>query len=46
MRPDSNADVSVALPVTTDCDAQGAICTRDGRKLSNSLNFTVSGPNQ
>ena len=46
VRPDSNADVSVALPVTTDCDAQGAICTRDGRKLSNSLNFTVSGPNQ
>ena len=23
---------------------QGAICTGDGRKLSNSLNFTVSGP--
>ena len=24
----------------------GAICTKDGRKLSNSLNFTVSGPTQ
>ena len=46
MRPDSNADVTVVLPVTTRCGAQGAICTRDGRKLSNSLNFTVSGPNQ
>ena len=46
VRPDSNADVTVVLPVTTRCGAQGAICTRDGRKLSNSLNFTVSGPNQ
>ena len=46
VRPDSNVDVSLALPVTTDCDAQGAICTQDIRKLSNSLNFTVSGPNQ
>ena len=37
---------AVVLPVTTKCGAQGAICTKDGRKLSNSLNFTVSGPNQ
>ena len=46
VRPDSNADVTVVLPVTTRCGAQGAICTRDGRKLSNSLEFTVSGPGQ
>ena len=46
VRPDSNGDVTVVLPVTTDCDAQGAICTQDGRKLSNSLNFTVSGPGE
>ena len=46
VRPDSNADVTVVLPVTTKCGAQGSICTQDGRKLSNSLNFTVSGPNQ
>ena len=46
VRPDSNADVTVVLPATTRCGAQGAICTRDGRKLSNSLNFTASGPNQ
>ena len=46
VRPDSNADVTVVLPVTTRCGDQGAICTKDGRKLSNSLNFTVSGPNQ
>ena len=42
--PDSNGDVTIVLPVTTNCDDQGAICTEDGRKLSNSLNFTVSGP--
>ena len=46
VRPGSNADVNVVLAVTTDCDAQGAICTQDGRKLSNSLNFTVAGPAQ
>ena len=46
VRPDSNADVTVLLPVTTRCGAQGSICTQDGRKLSNSLNFTVTGPNQ
>ena len=27
--PDSNADVTVELPATEDCDAQGAICNRD-----------------
>ena len=37
MRPDSKADVTVVLPVTTKCGAQGSICTQDGRKLSNSL---------
>ena len=46
MRPDSNADVTVVLPVTTKCGAQGAICTKDGRKLSNRLEFTVTGPTQ
>ena len=24
--PDSNGDVTITLPATTDCDAQGAIC--------------------
>ena len=42
--PDSNADVTVELPATTDCDAQGAICTEDGTMLSSPLKFTVSGP--
>ena len=46
VRPDSNGDVEIELPATTDCGATGAICTEDGRKLSNALNFTVSGPGQ
>ena len=41
--PDSPADVTVVLPVTTDCEDEGAVCTGDGRKLSNRLVFTVSG---
>ena len=44
VRPDSNEDVTIVLPAATDCEAQGAICTEDGRKLSNRLEFTVSGP--
>ena len=42
--PDSNADVTVELPATEDCDAQGALCTEDGTMLSSPLEFTVSGP--
>ena len=42
--PDSNGDVTVVLPVTEDCAAQGAICTEDGRPLSNRLDMTVTGP--
>ena len=44
VEPDSDADLTVVLPITVDCDAQGAICTGDGRMLSNSLNLTVAGP--
>ena len=44
VKPVGTGDVTIELPATTDCDAQGAICTADGRKLSNSLSFTVSGP--
>ena len=46
VEPDSNGDVTVVLPVTTDCDATGAICTQGGKKLSNRNEFTVSGPGQ
>ena len=44
VQPSGNADVTVALPATTDCSSQGAICTGDGRMLSNELTFTVNGP--
>ena len=44
VEPDSNGDVTIVLPATTDCNAQGAICTGDGRPLSNRLELTVSGP--
>ena len=44
VRPNSNAGVTIVLPVTTDCDARGAVCTEDGRMLSGRLELTVSGP--
>ena len=44
VRPDSNADVTVVLPVTTDCALRGAICTGDGKKLSKRLEFAFDGP--
>ena len=42
--PDSDADVTVVLPVTADCGAQGAVCTQGGEKLSNRSELTVPGP--
>ena len=44
--PDSDGPLIIVLPVTEDCDAQGAICTEDGRPLSNRLELTVNGPGQ
>ena len=44
--PDSNGDVTITLPATTDCDAQGAICADVDKKLSNRLELTVNGPGQ
>ncbi len=46
VEPDSNGDVTVVLPVTQNCAADGAICTGDGRKLSTRLELIVSGPGQ
>ena len=37
----SGGDVTVALPVTTDCHAEDAVCTRDGRPLSAVASVTV-----
>ena len=44
VRPDGDGDVTITLPVTTDCAAEGAVCTEDGRMLSNRLELTVPGP--
>ena len=44
--PSSDADVTLALNVTTDCSAEGAICTDDGVKLSGALELVVPGPPQ
>ena len=44
VEPDSDAEVSVVLPVTTDCSDDGAICADDGRMLSNRTALTVAGP--
>ena len=46
VQPDGDGDgtVTIVLPATTDCTAEGAICTQDGSKLSNRLEITVQGP--
>ena len=42
--PDGNGDVTIVLPVTSNCEAQAAICTGDGRMLSTRVELTVAGP--
>ena len=44
IEPAGNADITITLPATTDCTAQGAVCNHDGKKLSDGLNLTISGP--
>ena len=44
--PGSSADVAIALSATTDCEADGAICTEGDRKLSGGLELTIVGPGQ
>ena len=41
--PNGDGPVTIVLPVTTDCEADGAVCTDDGRKLSQGLEFEVPG---
>ena len=42
--PSGNGDAVITLPATTDCNAQGAVCTSDGTMLAESVQITVSGP--
>ena len=44
VRPDSNDAVTIVLPATTDCEADGANCTGDGSMLSERVELIVSGP--
>ncbi len=45
IRPSGPGDVTMTLPATTGgCDAAGAICTPDGRALSQPVSVTVQGP--
>ena len=44
VRPDSLADVTVTLSSGAACDSPGAVCTADGRALSNTISATVKGP--
>ena len=42
--PETTGALQIALPATPDCAASGAICTGDGRGLSNAPSATVRGP--
>ena len=44
VRPDGNANVTVTLPRTTDCNATGAVCAEDGRMLSEAVTSRIAGP--
>lgn len=44
VEPDGNGAVTIVLPETADCSDDGAVCTADGRKLSNRIELTVPGP--
>ena len=44
VQPESDADVELVLPAGRACDASGAICTANGKWLSNGLTIAVSGP--
>ena len=46
VRPWSSEDVTVTLSAAADCSASAAVCTPDGRVLSNSPSATVSGPGE
>ena len=44
VEPNGDNEVTVVLPVTDDCDDQGAVCTEDGRMLSNRTELAIPGP--
>ena len=46
IEPDSDGDVTVSLAAWRPCDEAGAICTADGRVLSQGISTVVSGPDE
>ena len=44
IEPSSGEDVTVALEAGRPCEEEGAICTADGRSLSEGITTTVEGP--
>ena len=46
VRPDGKGEVAIILPATADCEAEGAICTEDGRMLFNRIELTVAGSDE
>ena len=46
IEPDSDGDVTVSIEAGRPCDEEGAICTPDGRSLSEDISTTVEGPDE
>ena len=46
VEPDSGADVTVTLEAGAACRTPAAVCTSDGRALSETISATVAGPAQ
>ena len=44
VKPAGDAEVTIMVPPTTDCDAAGALCTADGRMLAIGRATLVPGP--
>ena len=44
VEPDSSADVTVTVAAGAACGTPAAVCTKDGRALSNTISATVRGP--
>ena len=42
IEPDSNTEVGIVLAADRACDVAGAVCTKEGKRLSNRLELTVA----
>ncbi len=44
VRPDGAEPVSITLQANRDCETSGAVCTEDGRELSQTITKVIAGP--